>query len=74
MKKSVLEGSQSVREADFAVRRYIATNAVHTLPRGCRNLALPLLLGAIVFGQIAVGAGLPIASRPDVEPLAPNPK
>lgn len=64
MTKSVSEGSQSVREADIAMCRRIANSAIHTLFRGCRTLALPLFLGAYVFGQAAVGVGFPI-STPD---------
>ena len=61
-RKSVLEGSVAVRDADKAMWKYIANSAIHSLLRGCKTLALPLFVGACIFSQVALGAGFPIAS------------
>ena len=63
MRKSLLEGSQSAREADISMWKYTANVAIHSLLRGCRTLALPLFIGACLFKQVALDFGFPIADR-----------
>ena len=51
-----------MRNADRTMWKHIANSATHSLLRGCRTLALPIFLGAVIFKQVVVGAGFPIAS------------
>ena len=50
------------QENNISLIPYIANNALHTLLRGCRTLALPLFLGSCMFKQVAIGVGFPIAA------------
>ena len=49
MRKLVVEGAQSVHDADVTMWKYIANIAINSLLRGCRTLALPLFIGALIF-------------------------
>ena len=62
VRKSILEGSQAVHDADISMWKYIANTAMHSLLRGCRTLALPLFIGACIFKNVFVGAGFPVAN------------
>ena len=54
------------RDRDKEVKSWkrMANFAFNTILRGCRTLALPLFIGALIFQQVAVGEGFPVA-RPD---------
>ena len=77
-RKSVLEGSRTVHDADVTMWKHIdhagsdrdkeikswkrmANYAFSSILRGCRTLALPLFLGALIFQQVAIQAGFPVA-------------
>ena len=61
LRRSLVEGAQSVHESDVSMWKYIANLAINGLLRGCRTLALPLFVGALIFQRVAVDSGFPVA-------------